>query len=114
MSAPACAADRSLAPRRGSLCRATGTISSLAGLVVLVSAALQLVVDTAAIGVALGPFGFGDSIPDRLGARLDDDPEDQNGRCFVRHGNHSLSSSSALSASSAETSRSLYLSIRRS
>ena len=75
---------------------------------VIVSAALQLVLDAAAIGVALGPFGLGDRIPNRLGAGLYDDPVDQNGRCFVRHGHLSLSSSSALSAGSAETSRSQY------
>src|SRR2546421_138440 len=79
-----------------------------------IATGLQLVFDAAAIGVALGPFGLGDRIPDRMGAGLYDDPVNQNGRCFVRHGHLSLSSSSALSARSAETSRSLYLSIHRS
>src|SRR6185295_15183768 len=85
-----------------------------AGLVAILTTGLQLVFDATAITVALAPFGAGDRIPDGLGAGLNHNPEHLPGRCLFRHDRRSFFSNSVLSANSAETLRSLYLSIHRS
>ena len=71
----------------------------------------QVVVGDAAVAVALGPLGLGDRVPDRLGRGPDVDAVDLGRR--LGHGAHALSSW-VLRSASAETRRSVYLSIQRS
>src|SRR5258706_2374081 len=85
-----------------------------AALVEIRAAFFQLVGHAPAIGVALRPFGLGDCIPDRLRLCLDVELVHLHGRGFVRHARQSSFSSSVLSARSAETLGSVYLSIHRS
>src|SRR6266545_3179299 len=78
------------------------------------AARAQVVVDQAGVAVALGPLGLGDRVPDRLRRRLDVDPVDLCGRTAVRRGAHAFPSSSVFRSASADTWRSVYLSIHRS
>src|SRR6266568_2095029 len=79
------------------------------------TAGVQFVLHPPPKPVALRPFRVGDGIPDRLGRRLDVHPIDLGGHRRLHHGRHpASSSSSALSSASADTWRSLYLSIHRS
>ena len=73
----------------------------------------QVVVGDAAVAVALGPLGLGDRVPDRLRRRADVDAVDLGRVRSVGHGAHALSSW-VLRSASAETRRSVYLSIQRS
>src|SRR4029453_9221635 len=75
----------------------------------VMTARAQVVVGLSAVAVPLRPLALGDRVPHRLGLLLDVPPIDLR-RCR-RH--HACSSSSALRSASADTWRSVYLSIHR-
>src|SRR5581483_1729603 len=68
--------------------------------------------DRGAVEVAPGELGLRDRVPDLLGARLDEHLVDL--RRLLRERRHRRSSSPLLSSESADTRRSVYLSIHRS
>ena len=78
------------------------------------AAGAQVVLDAAAVAVALGPLRLGDRVPDRLGRRLDVDPVDlgraRRRSCVVMP----FPPARVLRSTSADTWRSVYLSIQRS
>ena len=84
------------------------------------SARLELVVADAAIAVLPVPFRTGDGVPDLTRLRLDVDLVDVGGRiqfrlqARLRNGGHLAFSKVVLRSASADSSRSLYLSIQRS
>src|SRR5918994_3309432 len=74
----------------------------------------QVSLDRAAVAIAIRPLGLRDRIPDRLGRRVDVHPVDLGRHRRLRHRRHALSSNSFLRFASADTWRSVYLSIHRS
>ncbi len=77
-------------------------------------AGAQLVLVARAVAVAAAPLGLGDRVPDRLRARPDEHPVDLGRDGGLCHRRHAVPSSSVLRCASADTWRSVYLSIQRS